>query len=171
MRTFLIALCLCLTPTMGLAAPKNTAPKQIGKYGDWTAFMMTQNDKKVCYMVGFPKKKEGKYTKRGEVYALITHRPREKSFNVVSLQSGYPFSAGATVIATIDGEQHKLFTEAETAWAAAGADATFTNAISRGRSDMVVSGSSSRGTKTKDTYSLKGSSGARRAIDKACGAK
>lgn len=170
MRIFLVALCLSFFGSMGIAAAKNTAPKQIGKYGDWTAFVMTQSGRKVCYMASFPKKKQGKYTKRGEVYALVTHRPREKSLNVVSLQAGYPFSDGATVIAAIDGKQHKLFTEAETAWAPRGSDKPLTVAMSRGTS-MIVTGASRRGTKTKDTYSLKGSAQALRAINKACGVR
>ncbi|MEN8236194.1 MAG: invasion associated locus B family protein [Pseudomonadota bacterium] len=170
MRIFLTVLCLTLVPSVTLAATKNTAPKQIGKYGDWTAFVMTQNGRKVCYMASFPKKKEGKYTKRGDVYALVTHRPRENSFNVVSLQAGYPFSEGATVIATIDGKQHKLFAEAETAWAPRGSDKPLTTAMSRG-ANMIVTGTSRRGTKTKDTYSLKGSLQALRAINKACGTR
>ncbi len=183
MRIFLIALFLGLIPAVVLAetqnsAPKqigkaetqNSAPKQIGKYGEWTAFVMTQNGNKVCYMASFPKQSEGKYTKRGEVYALVTHRPRDNNFNVVSLQAGYSFASGATVIPTIDGKQHKLFTESETAWAPSGSDKDLTTAMSRGKK-MIVVGTSSRGTKTEDIYSLEGSLPALRAINKACGAK
>lgn len=170
MRVFLVALCIGLLPSMSLAAPQAASPKQIGKFGDWTAFVLTQNGKKVCYMASFPKKKEGKYTQRGDVYALVTHRPGESSFNVVSLQAGYPFSEGATVTASIDGKNYKLFTESETAWAAKDSDKPITMAMSRG-TNMVVTGSSRKGTATKDTYSLKGSLQAWRAINKACGAR
>ena len=54
-------------------------PKLIGEHGDWTAYMFMENNNKVCYMVSKPKKSEGNYSKRGDVFALITHRPAEKS--------------------------------------------------------------------------------------------
>jgi hypothetical protein len=54
------------------------------------------------------------------------------------------------------------------AWAADGAaDLALSQAVRNG-SKMVVTGESSRGTKTTDTYSLKGSTKAYEAISKAC---
>ena len=54
-----------------------TEPKLLGEHGDWTAYMFMENNSKVCYMVSHPKKTSGNYTKRGDVFALITHRPAE----------------------------------------------------------------------------------------------
>ncbi len=169
-RLFVAVLFTTIFSCASLMAAKDTsaAPKQLGKFGDWTAYVMTQNGANVCYMVTFPEKKEGNYNKRGDVYTLVTHRPKDKVFNVVSLQAGYGFAKGATVVATIDGKEFKLFGEDETAWAPNTLDKELTDAMSKG-SRMVVTGKSQRGTETKDTYSLKGSVHALRAINRACG--
>lgn len=66
-------------------------PKMIGEFNDWTAYVYMEGKNKVCYMVSKPKKEEGSYTKRGSVYALLTHRPAENSKNVFSFMAGYPF--------------------------------------------------------------------------------
>ena len=51
-----------------------------------------------------------------------------------------------------------------------GADAKLVQSMIRG-ADMVVQGTSSRGTLTTDTYSLKGFTAAYKAINKACKVK
>ncbi len=165
-----LSLLVILMTTANVSAARNSGPKQLGKFGHWTSYVMTQNGKKVCYMASHPQKKAGKYTKRGDVYMLVTHRPAEKSFNVVSVHAGYPFSSGATVIATIDKKEFKLFAEGETAWAPNTLDKQVTTALTRG-SSLVVKGKSRKGTATRDVYSLKGTTKAWNAINKACGVK
>ena len=64
-------------------------PKQIGEYKQWTAYVLKENGKKVCYMVSKPKNAKGKYTNRGEIFALITHRPSENTKDVFSYITGY----------------------------------------------------------------------------------
>lgn len=161
----LTALIVSIQPTFA------AGPKQIGKFGEWTAYVTTQSGKKVCYMVSFPKTKKGKYSKRGDVYALITHRPREKNFNVVSLHAGYPFKTNASVSATIAKRKYTLFTdEFETAWSSSEFDNAIVASMTKGH-EMVVKGQSRRGTQTEDKYSLNGSARALRAINSACGVK
>ncbi len=143
-------------------------PRQIGKYGDWAAYVLSENGGKVCYMVSRPIKAEGKYTNRGEIFALITHRPLENTKDVFSYITGYTYKAGSDAVVTVDGERYVLFTQDDTAWTPdAAADARLARAIQKG-SEMVVKGTSSRGTLTTDTYSLKGSSAAYKAISKEC---
>lgn len=86
-------------------------PKLIGQHGDWTAYMFMENNSKVCYMVSQPKKSEGNYTKRGDVFALITHRPAEKSRNVFSYVAGYPYKSGSEVTVTVNNQNFRLFTQ------------------------------------------------------------
>lgn len=146
------------------------APKQLGKFGDWTAYSMIQDGKKVCYIISYPTDSKGNYTKRGEVYTLVTHRPSQNSKNVISLHAGYSFGAGASVMANIDKKSFNFFGEGETAWAPNANDAAIAKALSLGNR-MIVKGVSARGTKTEDVYSLRGFGRALREIDKACGIK
>ncbi|SDH22949.1 MULTISPECIES: invasion associated locus B family protein [unclassified Nitrosomonas] len=162
--TFLITL---ITSGWAYAAD----PKVIGEFNDWTAYVYMEGNNKVCYMVSKPKKEEGSYTKRGDVFVLVTHRPAEKSKNVFSFVAGYPFKQGSEVTVGIGNQNFKLFTQNETAWAPDEAtDNKITNAIRNG-SSLVIKGVSVRDTATTDTFGLKGSSSAYGAISKECGIK
>ena len=143
-------------------------PTPIGAFGAWQAFTFMEDGQKVCYMASKPTSSEGKYSKRGEIFALITHRPGEGTKNVFSYITGYEYKASADATAEIDGQNFLLFTQNDTAWAPdADTDNAITEAIRKG-SKMVVTGTSSRDTLTKDTFSLRGSSAAHKAISDAC---
>lgn len=144
-------------------------PESLGEFGDWTAYVYVEDSNKVCYMLSKPEKEEGDYTKRGNVYALITHRPAEKSKNVFSFNAGYPFKPASEVTISIGSQRFKLFTQNETAWAPDSRTDNRLAAAIRGGNKMIVSGTSSKGTATTDTFSLKGSTAAYAAISKECG--
>lgn len=144
-------------------------PKQIGVFGDWTAHAFDDNGHKVCFMSSQPKKDEGKYNKRGEIFAFITHWPGDNARNVFSVSAGYSYMSGSEVTVKIDAKAFTLFTKGEMAWTKdQDTDNAMTDALMKG-SKMVIKGTSSRGTQTTDTYSLKGSADAYRAISSACG--
>jgi hypothetical protein len=146
-------------------------PKVIGEFDDWTAYVYMEGNNKVCYMVSKPKKAEGNYTRRGDVFALVTHRPAEKSKNVFSFVAGYSFKPGSEVTVSVGNQNFKLFTQNETAWAPDEAtDNRLTNAIRSGNA-LIVKGISARDTATTDTFGLKGSSSAYSAISKECGVR
>ncbi len=144
-------------------------PEKVGTYGDWTSYTLTERGNKVCYMVSEPVSAKGKYTNRGEIFALITHRPSENTKDVFSYITGYTYKSGSDATVNIDGKRYILFTQDDTAWAPdASADSKLAQAIQQG-SKMSVQGTSSRGTLTVDSYSLKGSGAAYKAISTECG--
>ncbi|MCB1681190.1 MAG: hypothetical protein H6858_06625 [Rhodospirillales bacterium] len=148
---------------------KTVKPQLLVQEGDWKAYVLIENGQKVCYMVSQPTKMEGKYSSRGDVYALVTHRPSENTRDVFSYITGYTYKGGSSVSLKIDSKAFKLFTQGDTAWAE---DATTDRKIAasiRSGSKMTVEGTSSRGTLTTDTFSLKGSGVAYKAISKECG--
>ncbi len=144
-------------------------PKLLGEYNDWSAFYYQDGKNVVCYMASSPQKDEGKYTKRGDIYVVITHRPAEKSFDVVNFVAGYTYKRDARVVVkigktTID----KMFVDKDKAWAVSEkVDKELVEAMKKGER-MIVTGESSRGTATKDTYSLSGFTAAYRAISAKC---
>jgi hypothetical protein len=157
------ALAALLTPTAARAAPE-----LIGLFGDWEAYTATEAGNKICYMGSEPKKMEGKYSARGRVVMLVTHRPKDKEKGIVSITTGYTYKSGSDVTVEIGGKTFKLFTAGEHAFAEEGKDKSLVQSMIRG-ADMVVKGTSSRGTLTTDTYSLSGFTAAWKAIGKACG--
>jgi hypothetical protein len=153
---------------LSVSAAHAAKPERIGVFGEWSAYTFTENGNKVCYMASQPGEHEGNYTKRGDIYALITHRPAEGSKNVFSYITGYDYKPASDVSVKIGSRTFTLFTQGEMAWTPdAETDDSLAKAIRAG-SEMVVKGTSRRGTLTTDTYSLSGSSAAHDAITKAC---
>lgn len=152
----------------GAAMAADTPPRLAGAYEAWEAYVFTEDGKKVCYMVSQPGNKEGDYTKRGDPFALITHRPGDNTRNVFSYITGYTYKPGSEAVLTIDDKKFALFTKDKTAWAPdAETDNKIVEALKAG-SSMTVVGTSSRGTVTTDTFSLKGSGKAYERISKEC---
>ena len=166
MKKYLFLSCLAL---LGWISPAQAeAPKVIGEYGDWIAYYYRDKAGPVCYMASTPKKDEGKYAKRGDIYVVVTHRPNEKSFNVVNINAGYTYKVSSEAEMKIGAQTFSLFTNGDTAWAMTPEqDESIVNAMKRG-SRMIVNGTSFKGTKTKDTYSLNGFSSAYKAISNKC---
>ena len=120
-------------------------------------------------MASTPKKDEGNYKKRGDIYAVVTHRPADKSYNVVNFVAGYNYKPNSKVVVKIGTTSfNNLFTNLDNAWAPDNfTDKKIIEAMKRGQK-MIVEGTSQKGTKTKDTYSLNGFTGAYRAISAKC---
>ena len=153
-------------------AAASSAPQLIDEYDDWAAYYHKDSSGIVCYMASTPKKDEGKYTKRGDIYAVVTHRPAEKSFDVVNFVAGYTYKPDSPVVVKIGTKSFKkLFTSGDKAWAVSDrVDRELVEGMKRGER-MIVTGTSARGNETKDTYSLAGFSSAYKAISAKCGKK
>ena len=143
--------------------------KRLDGGGAWRAYSTKEQGQLLCYMASKPSKDEGNYARRGEIYLMVAHRPAEQSTNVVSVTAGYDYKQDSSVRILIDKEAFELFTHKDTAWAPTEQDdKKLVDAMIKGKT-MVVQGTSSRGTKTIDTYSLIGFTKAYRSINKACG--
>ena len=157
-----------MTALFGTAAQAQGI-ESVGNFGDWSAFQFSEDGNPACYMSSEPTKASGDYTKRGDVFAIVTHRPAEKRIGEVSIIAGYSYQKDSAVEIAIGKQIFELFTQEDGAWALdAASDKKLIQAMKKG-SRMVVKGTSSRGTITTDTYSLNGFTRAYRAIGKACG--
>lgn len=150
-----LAVTLTALATPALAAE----PKVLGSEGDWTAF--GGDNPKECWAVSPPKSSKNtdadgkpKDVTRSDIRLYITYRPGQKG--EISFQGGYPFAPDSTVGVDIGGTKFKLFTEGENAWTGSPDDDAKLIAALRGGSSAVITGRSSRGTQTADTFSLKG---------------
>ncbi len=145
--------------------------ENIGEFDDWMAYSFKEKSGKVCYIASSPKKDDGNYTSRGDIFAIVTHRPGLASYDVLHIIAGYTYKSQSPVKVRIGTQDFELYTKDNSAWAQnSETDTKVVNAMRKGVR-MVVHGSSSRGTKTTDTYSLKGFSNAYNAISSACGKK
>jgi hypothetical protein len=167
MKYFAIALMFAIHASVISPA----AAAQIGVLNDWSAHAEGKGAAQTCWLYSEPVKDEGNYTRRGRIYMLVTHRPGDKILNQVQFTAGYSFKTGSAVQVVIGAKSFELFTSGDTAWARNAGDDGNIVAAMRAGARMVVTGQSSRGTKTTDTYSLSGISAAYRAIGKACNVK
>ncbi len=170
-RPLLVAISLTavLIALVALPAAQAQGIKTIGIFGDWSAFQFSEDGNPACYMSSEPTKATGNYKKRGEVFAIITHRPAEKRIGEVSIIAGYTYQKDSAVKVAIGTQGFELFTQDDGAWAPdAASDKKLVQAMKKGNR-MVVKGTSSRGTPTTDTFSLTGFTKAYNAIGKACG--
>lgn len=150
-----------------LAMQPAFAEDSLGEFRDWSARSYKEGGATVCNMFSKPTKDEGDYTQRGDIMAFITHRPANKTWNVVAFDMGYPTRDGSAVIVEIGSDKFELFTKGQLAFSYPEDDSKIVAAMRKG-STMIVRGTSSRGTATTDTYSLSGFTAASNAIDKAC---
>ena len=163
MRYFCSAMLIAL-----LVAISSASAKELGKFKEWTASSEGKGTARACWIYSKPIKNVGKYKKRGEIYALITHRPGQNIFNEVQFTAGYVFKKNSKVTVKIKKKKFQLFTDGDSAWVRKNKVEKALVKAMRSGTNMVVRGVSSRGTKTKDTYSLAGITSALKAIGKAC---
>ena len=140
----------------------------INGYEDWYVFSMKQDSANVCFLSSKATKSEGNYSKRGDVLFIVTHRPTKKERGVINLRAGYNFKEDLDAVITIGKHNFSLFTQGSDGWAKdSQTDIAIVKAVIGG-SQMFINGISSRGTKTTDTFSLKGFTAAYKAASKAC---
>ena len=151
-------------------AQSGPQPKELGTHGAWTAYYYTTKKGPVCYITSQPVKSElsRKGAKRDPAFFLVTHRPGDRVFGEVSTIIGYPFKKGSTPLVEIDGRKFRLFAVGDGAWTEGPTvDRQMVAAMKKGK-QMTVYGTSRRGTKSMDVYSLKGVSAALALIDSKC---
>jgi len=163
-RRFLLALILGAS----IASISMAADKPLGTFKVWSAISFEDDGKTVCMMWSQPEKAEGDYKQRGEIFVFVTHRPGDGEMNKLSFEAGYTFKESSDVRVTIDGQAFTLSTDGSTAWSHDSKDDARMVKAMRAGSTMIAEGTSGRGTKTRDTYSLGGFTAAHNAISKAC---
>ena len=144
-------------------------PELLGSFADWGAYAAQGSKDKTCYALGQPKERQPKAKlKDTSAYIFISTRPGEGVRNEVAINLGYGTKDGSAGTAEIDGDGYELITKGTNAWVKdQSKEKEFVGAM-RGGSKLVVKASSSKGTSTTDTYSLKGFSDALARVVQEC---
>ena len=162
----LLAIVACAAPAV--AQPKKNPAEQavlLGQFGDWGAYRASPGGKKVCFALSKPTSAvtEPANKKRDPSYAFVSTRPAEKVKNEISVIVGYPQKSGHDASATIGSASYVLYSQNDGAWVKnAAEEPKMVDAMRKGH-ELVIKSESNAGTKTTDTYSLKGIS---EALDK-----
>ena len=162
--------CLLSAASLALLGPEAAyGADPLGQFRDWRAWREQESGGPVCYAVSNPTKAEGDYAVRGDIFSLVSHRPRQQRIGEVSFVAGYDFKEASEAEVQVGGRSFRLFTRDGAAWTFNSRDDTELVAAMKRAGSMVVLGTSSRGTKTRDTYSLYGFTDAFEAAAEACG--
>jgi invasion protein IalB len=153
---------IVLTAAGATGASAQTAFEWAGKQGDWDVFHTGEGSSRVCWTVSKPQRQEARRgsqrvsVNRGDTYLMVAVRPAQGVRNEVSTVIGYTFRENSTVRVAIGSSTFSLFTAGDKAWPEnAAADDQLVAAMKRG-ANAALTGESSRGTTTVDTYSLSG---------------
>ncbi|MDM8164906.1 invasion associated locus B family protein [Roseovarius sp.] len=167
----LLAGALLAATATGVAAQEEST-NQVAANTAWSVF--EDNDPRECWAVSSPTEtvntKDGRVVavRRGDILMMTFYRPDAGVDGQLTFTGGYPFASGSTVNLNVGGTEFELFTEGEWAWPASTADdAKIIAALKRG-TDAVLTARSSRGTTTKDTFSLLGFTAAVEEAEKRC---
>ena len=129
--------------------------------GSWN--FVKEND--YCYIGSLPVNSdipEGK--RRGDVYILV-YRINNNPEIIIQINSGYPYKNEESVNVKIDKIDYEFYADEDSAWS--NNDKEVVYAMKKG-AELIVSGISSRGTKTVDTYTLNGFTVAYNKLTKDC---
>jgi len=146
----------------------NLESKELAKFNDWSAFAEGEGKNLACMAVSKPKKAEGNYSRRGDVFAIVTHLPGQNKWNEFSIVAGYNYQPNSNPDVTIGDIKFQLFTSGSRAWSFSPSEDEKIVKFLKNSMKMKVVGTSSRGTITSDTYSLVGFSKAYQKINEAC---
>jgi invasion protein IalB len=173
-----LTLPVALVFAMGLSAqaqqtkPKTTAaatppaaasavapqPTLLGQFGEWGAYTAMPGGKKVCFALAKPANSHTTPANRPRdpTFLFVSSRPSEKVRDEVSIIFGYGLKSNADASIEISGANYAMYTQADGAWVKNAAEEKSLVDTMRKGADLTVKGTSSKGTSSTDTYSLKG---------------
>ncbi len=131
-------------------------PSLIGQFGDWRAYVTQSGKHKVCYTLAAPKSMEPRRVKRDKVYFFISTRPAENVRNETNVFAGYTYKTGTDASVEIGPTTFAMYTRNDGAWIKNAADEPRLIEALRKSREMIVKGTSTRGTNTTDRYVLTG---------------
>ena len=156
-----------------LLAPAAAEADDLGNFGAWYAFTQGEGADKLCYMIAAPVQSLGEIPNRGEIGLMVTHQMGGKVRDQVSVALGFePHKTRYTKV-KVDKSGNVLLrlVDGDRVWIReASVDRQLVSRMKKG-DHLVVTGMSSDGVASQDTFPLDGFSSAYAAISAACGLK
>jgi hypothetical protein len=168
-RNFFACLALGLTMTLPVSAePANL----LGVFGNWSAYTTGTGSALTCYALSKPRASRPKGTKRSAIYLMISDWPARKVKAEPQIVYGYQGKESGEAALAVGSDKFAFFIRNNgkegSSWLQQLNDnPRLIDAMHSGVS-AVASGTSARGTRTSDTYSLDGFNDALTKIHAAC---
>lgn len=142
-------------------------PESLGRFRDWEAFSAVEQGQKICYALTAPTDSKGNYSSRDPAFVMVTRRPSEGVYDEVSAIAGYTYQKGSQPTMTVKKAKFAAASVNDVAWPKIAETPKLVAAMKAG-AVLILDGVSSRGTKTRDEFSLRGFTAALGAIQKSC---
>lgn len=145
------------------------APRLLEEFNAWKAYVNEESGTKQCFVISEPRTAvtDPPGRNRSPQFFFVTFRPAENVNGEVSTAYGYPLQADTTRI-TIGEASFQMYARDESAWVQNAAEEPQLLDAMRAGAEMRVYGTSTKGTKTTDTYSLSGVTAALKKAGEAC---
>lgn len=137
----------------------------------WSVFV--EDDPKECWAVSAPREtlntRGGNpvQVRRGDILLFATYRPGTDTPEI-SFTGGYPFDPDSTVSMDVGDTEYQLFVDGEWAWSGSPEEDARILETLRAGAEAVLTARSSRGTDTRDTFSLFGFTAATEEAERQC---
>jgi hypothetical protein len=154
------ATALAMVALMAGGAIAQESTNRVAVETAWSVFV--DGNPRECWAVSAPSETvntrggQAVTVQRGDILLFATYRQGGGATAEVSFTGGYPFAEGSTVELVIGTDTFQLFTDGQWAWAASPEDDARILASLRRGQNAVLTARSSRGTTTRDTFSLFG---------------
>ena len=156
---------------VGVLSASAAHADDLGNFGAWYAFTQGEGADKLCYMIAAPIQSLGQIPNRGEVGLIITHQMGGKVRDQVSVALGFEPHKSKFTKAKVDKTSNVLLrlVDGDRVWIReASVDRQLVARMKKG-DHLVVTGMTSDGVASQDTFPLDGFSDAYNAISVACG--
>lgn len=160
----LAAIATVLVPALSGGAMAQSV-KLLGEFRDWTAYTATESTGPVCFALSKPTEVSPSPDEFTEAWLYLTNRPSESVRNELNLVAGFIFAPDTPATATISGQTFELFTDKDAAWLLDPNQNDNLAGALRAGSTVVIEGTSDKGIRIVETFSLSGATAASRAIE------
>jgi len=141
------------------------AVRLIGDYRDWSAYSASEGAGALCFALSKPTQVTPTPDGFTEAFLYLTNRPAEGIRNEFNLVAGFNFAADQPATASVGGQSFELFTESDAAWLLDPALNDSLAGAMRAGSTITIDGTTERGIKVTQVFSLSGATAASRAIE------
>ena len=137
----------------------------IGDFRDWSAYSAQEGAGALCFALSKPTETTPVPDGFTEAYVYLTNRPGEGIRNEFNLVAGFNFAPDQPATLSVGGQTFELFTENDAAWLLDPALGDSLAGAMRAGSTLTIDGTSDRGIRVTQVFSLSGATAASRAIE------
>ncbi len=162
-----------LALSAALIAPAAADPANLlGVFGNWSAFSSGSGSSLTCYALSKPRASQPKAAKRSSIYLMVSDWPGRRVKAEPQIVYGYQAKEGGTAGLGVGPDKFSFFIRNNgkdgSAWLQQLTDNPRLISAMGGGVSAVASGTSTKGTRTSDTYSLSGFNDAMAKVHAAC---